>query len=199
MASILIVFSTREGQTARVVAHLSDALQGMGHQVLACSLATRFAGRPESYDAVIVAASVHAGEHGRRVAAFVKRHRRVLNSRPSAFVSVSLSAAALNEVAGKAAKTQAQRFLDSTGWRPDSIELAAGALRYSRFSRPWRWILRFAQRRFSGELAESGWPDLTTEREYTDWNELSAFARRFDQLLGRGRRGRAASGAGIDA
>ena len=194
MARILIVFSTREGQTARVVAHLSDALDGMGHQVTARSLATRFAGRPESYDAVIVAASVHSGAHGRRVAAFVKRHRRVLNSRPSAFVSVSLSAAALNEVAGKAAKTQAQRFLDSTGWRPDSIELVAGALRYSRFSRPWRWILRFAQRRFNSELAESGWPDLTVEREYTDWDKLSAFASRFDQVLGRGRRGRAASG-----
>ncbi|MEO1244233.1 MAG: flavodoxin domain-containing protein [Pseudomonadota bacterium] len=184
MAAILIVFSTREGQTKRIAERIARELGDLGHTTM-----LRKAGhgdrirKPDAFDAVIVAASVHAGKHGRDVRGFVARHLAILDKKPSAFLSVSLSAAASTIEGRTAARTQAEQFLATVRWAPDLLELTAGALRYSRFSRPWRWVLRFAQRRFAQDLARSGWPELTQDKEYTDWERLGVFVRRFDDLV----------------
>ena len=45
-----------------------------------------------TYDAFIIAASVHQEYHQETITSFVIAHRKLLDTKPAAFISVSLSA-----------------------------------------------------------------------------------------------------------
>ncbi len=177
---ILIAFATSEGQTARIAGALAHRLTELGHDTDIANLgqSTELPG-PEQFDAIIVAASVHAGKHQDSASSFVASHKGEFATKPTAFLSVSISAAANTEQGRERAKEQVNTFLDSLGWRPDDVEMLAGAMHYSRFSRPWRWILKLSQAVFRKPLRQQGWPDLTIDREFTDWAALQQFADRF--------------------
>ena len=180
MVSVLIAYATNEGQTAKVADMLAGYIGRSGARVRVFDLAAD-GPRPDpgADDAVIVAASVHAGKHQESAARFVRDHLGVLTTKRSAFLSVSLYAASSESSGRDRADEQVQGFLDATGWRPDIAQTIAGAVRYSTFSRPWQWIMRGAQRIFGKELRKDGWPDLTTDREFTDWAALRRFADTF--------------------
>src|SRR4051794_41508161 len=89
MARILIVFGTTDGHTARIASALSDALSQDGATVTVTP-PHKYAPDPNDYDAVVVAASVHAGRFQKQVFRWVQTHAARLNRMPTAFVSVSL-------------------------------------------------------------------------------------------------------------
>ena len=80
---------------------------------------------------------MHQEYHQETITNFVMAHLKLLENKPSAFISVSLSAV-LKE-------TEAQKYLDRfaamTGWRPRMTLLLGGALRYyGRRYGYWPWI-----------------------------------------------------------
>lgn len=180
MADVLIAYATNEGQTAKIADTLAEHIGSSGARVRVADLS---GGSPSlelsAADAVIVAASVHAGKHQESAARFVRDHLGQLTAKRSAFLSVSLYAASSEDGGRDRAGEQMKTFLDEVGWQPDVTETVAGAVRFSTFSRPWKWIMRGAQKLFGKELKQDGWPDLTTDREFTDWAALSRFAERF--------------------
>jgi menaquinone-dependent protoporphyrinogen oxidase len=181
MSRILIAYATGEGQTAKIANALSERLQALGHSVRLADLQHQGAWPdPAAHDAVIVAASVHAGRHQKRALRFVRQHRDVLARRTAAFLSVSMSAAATKEAGLRMADQQVQSFLDEAGWRPAQVETVAGALRYSRLSGLRRLAILVLGRLFRRGLRRLGWPDdLTRDAEFTDWAALRGFADRF--------------------
>jgi len=66
-----------------------------------------------------------------------------------------------------------QRFLDKCGWRPTTHRLIAGAVLYTRYS----WLKKWMMKRIVAKAG--GGTDTTRDYEYTDWNDLRAFAREF--------------------
>ena len=70
----------------------------------------------ETFHAFIIAASVHQQFHQETVTNFVIAHHQLLNTKPSAFISVSLSAVLEGQ------RAEAQRYVDHfisvTGWHP---------------------------------------------------------------------------------
>ena len=67
-------------------------------------------------DAVVVAGSVHRGSHQQELTDFVARRARVLRDMPSAFVSVSLTAAEDDEELRAEARRMIDEFVEDTGW-----------------------------------------------------------------------------------
>lgn len=184
MSSILIAYATSEGQTAKISDTLAKQLGTAGHAVDLADLASRDAEPDVSdYDAVIVAASVHAGKHQDSVLRFVTEHAEALRPKPTAFLSVSMFAVATEEASRQRADEQVASFLKQVDWKPDLIEKLGGALRYSQFSGLWRWIFRLSQRLFRKQLDREGWPDLTVDREFTDWDTVRRFGTQFDARL----------------
>ena len=177
---VLLVFATTEGQTARIATALAGHMETLGHDAELADLRQRES-RPDpaAFDAVVVLASVHAGKHQPVASSFVGENAARLAGKITAFLSVSLSAAADTAEGRRRADEQVSDFLDYVDWRPDFVETLGGAIRYSRFSRTWRWILRVSQSLFRKQLGEQGWPALTVDREFTDWTALQAFAERF--------------------
>ena len=184
MAEILIAFASSEGQTARICAALASQLEEAGHGVDQVDLAAG-AGVPDpaSFDAVVVAASVHAGKHQKSAVRFAAENPDALSSRPTAFVSVGLAAIATSAEGRKRAGEQVRAFLDETGWQPDLVATPGGAFRYSEFPPIRRWVFRLSQRLFRKDLERQGWPDLTVDREFTDWNDVRRFGDEFAARL----------------
>jgi menaquinone-dependent protoporphyrinogen oxidase len=175
-----IVYGTRYGQTAKIALRIEELLAAAGEIVTvtpADDLPLDFS--PRDYDGVIVGASVIAGKHQRSVRDFVRRYRPMLNEMPTAFLSVSASAASADEGGRAAARRMLDDFLRETGWRPVLVQPVGGAIAYTKYSFFVRWMLR----RIS---AKTGGPtDTSRDHELTDWSQVERFATTFARLMPR--------------
>ena len=166
MASVLIVYGTTEGQTRKIAGWMAEVVSEYGHAATMMDAAAGERVPRGRYDAVIVAASVHRLRHQPSVARFVRRNLAWLKPLPSAFFSVSLSAAGKAERQREGARRCAGAFLEETGWRPGMVRLVAGALPYTRYGFATRWIMRMIAWREGGDT------DTSRDHEYTDWEQL---------------------------
>jgi len=190
MASLLIVYGTTEGQTRRIAERMGEVAREMGHTaavVNACACRSVFHGR---YDGVMVAASVHRGRHQRSVLRFARENLHALSRLPSAFFSVSLSAAGKEARQKDDARRCADLFLREAGWSPETVRLVAGALAYTRYNLPTRLMMKWIAWREGGDT------DTSRDHEYTEWDQLrrdvqlfAARGARAGADRGRGRRG----------
>ncbi len=187
MKPILILYATREGHTHRIAEHVAGLLRAQGfavesHDVKEC----REPFALSDYAAAILAASVHMGEHESEMVAFAKRHREALERLPSAFLSVSLSEAGVEDPAASADKrAQAQEdvekmlatFFEQTGWHPARVTPVAGAMLFTKYG----LLLRFIMKRIARKAGSS--TDTSSDHVFTDWDGLGRFVHEFVPLL----------------
>jgi menaquinone-dependent protoporphyrinogen oxidase len=153
----------------------------MGHDAKTCPVETaeqRIAAA--KYDAVIIGASIHYGRHPRRLYSLIHHYRVILDGRPNAFFSVSLSAGGPG-AKPEAAERYLDKFLKQVNWRPQQTAKFAGALQFSKY----RAFKRLLMVTFVG-LA-GGETDTSRDYEYTDWSAVDEFANSFVQRLARPR------------
>jgi menaquinone-dependent protoporphyrinogen oxidase len=171
MARVACVYGSTEGQTAiiaeRIAGHFADAnhdptLVHANHLPAGFDL--------DAYDGGGGGASVHVGRHQRYVTRFVRDYVSTLNDRPSAFFSVSLTAAAGTAGERAPARDLLDEFLAETGWTPDVTATFAGALRYSEYG----LLTRFVMKRIARTYGED--TDTSRDYEYTDWDAVERFA-----------------------
>jgi menaquinone-dependent protoporphyrinogen oxidase len=175
---LLIVFGTSHGQTEKIARRMADVLTGSGDAVTLWNAdALPPDDTPRDVDGIIVGAPVLFGQHRSSVVRFVRRHIWALNATPSAFFSVSGSAASPQEPARREARRILDEFLRETGWRPLQTATIAGAMAYTKYNPVLRWIIR----RIS--VKEGGPTDTTRDHEYTDWVQVESFAREFAERL----------------
>ena len=167
--NVLVVYGTTEGQTRKIADRTATHIRECGHQaVLRDSAALASDSDFETFHAFIVAASVHQQQHQETITAFVIAHRKLLNAKPSAFISVSLSA--VLEEGDTEAQKYVDRFVSVTDWQPRMILLLGGALRFTEYDYFQEQIVKFIVLKSGGVAASSG-----HDREFTDWNALAAF------------------------
>ncbi|MFW6437114.1 MAG: flavodoxin domain-containing protein [Halococcoides sp.] len=168
MAAIAICFATVEGQTERIACRMAGQFEARGHDPTVVNVDRPPEGfDPAAFEFVIVAASVHFGDHSAAAQSFVAEHLAALQAVPSAFVSVSLAAAESDPESQATAEEYLETFLDDVGWTPDRAVSVAGSLRYPEYRLPKRLLMRF-------KLGREGKPtDTSREYEATDWAALN--------------------------
>lgn len=175
MADVLIAYGTSEGQTAKVSDYIARVARDHGYTAEAMDVKDLANGSAMGgYDAVIVGASVHMGRHEDYVRDFVRENLASLESLPSAFFSVSLTAHDEDEKARKEVESYVESFEEASGWRPGKTGIFAGALLYTRYG--------FIKRRMMKKISrDQGNPDTDTSRdyEYTDWEDVRRFTEEF--------------------
>lgn len=170
--NVLVLYSSTEGQTKKIAERVAAEIGAAGHSADTYDMGSEQ--KPPSvaaYDAVIVAASVHQGFHQESATNFVTAHKDRLNSKKSAFISVSLSAAMADGHAE--AQSYVDKFVETTGWKPDATLLLAGAVRLSSYDYFERQVMKYIITRKG--IAH----DLNVDYECTDWSELAAFVAAF--------------------
>jgi menaquinone-dependent protoporphyrinogen oxidase len=187
MKPILVLYATREGQTRRIAEYLAAAAQARGlyaHAADASQVPDGFS--LDNYSAAILSASVHRGRHEKEMLDFIKLYKTELELLPTVFLSISLSEAGAEDAAapperrGQAA-ADVQKMIDAfvaeTGWHPDKIQAVAGALRYTKYNR----LLRFVMKRIAARAGGS--TDISRDHEYTDWAALDRVMDELAQAL----------------
>ena len=170
--NILLVYGTTEGQTRKIAAFLKAELEKTKHTVTLCD-ATDNPVSPEGYDAILIGASMHIQKYQTSILNYIQNHKKQLNTLHSAFLSVSLTAAADDETSWKELKDITVAFLSDTGWKPGMVEYVAGALRFTEYD----FLKKFIMRQIA---KKAGRPtDASHDTEYTDWDKLSAFLKAF--------------------
>ena len=177
MARVLIPYGTTEGQTEEIADVVAEVLRGRGHDADCVDVAGLGAALPDRYDAVVVGASIHMGEHDRHVVEFVRENRGTLKGMPSAFSSVSLAAHGdIQEAEGYVG-----RFEEETGWRPDQVGLFGGALLYTRYG----FIKRHMMKRIAADKPGGLGLDTSRDYVYTEWDAVRRFTEHFAERLER--------------
>jgi menaquinone-dependent protoporphyrinogen oxidase len=175
MKSVLVLYSSEEGQTRKIATRVAELLAKRHIDVHLRDASKASAGaRLATFDGVLIGASVHYAKHAKPVVDFVEEHRAILRTRLTAFYSVSLSAGGPT-LDRDEARRYLNEFFDETDWRPDQSAIFAGAIRHSRYS-----LVRTVMVRLS--LMKSGVPDAG-DHEYTDWKAVEAFAEDFVKRL----------------
>lgn len=138
----LIVYGTTEGHTNHLCEFIEKVICEAGHAVESVE-AGGTALDPHPFDLVILAASLHVGSYQATLIDYARRHHEALNSKPSAFISVSLSAAGENPDDWEGLNECVVRFQHQTLWTPGKIHHAAGAIRYSHYDFFKRLAMKF--------------------------------------------------------
>jgi menaquinone-dependent protoporphyrinogen oxidase len=173
---IAIVYSSKHGHVRAIAERLAE-IAAVRH--VECSVAdVRFAGDAlADCDAAVLAGSVHFGRHARPLRRFVERKLAWLSANPSAFLSVSGSAASLEGIAK--ATQYIDDFVRGTGWTPDMTLSAAGAVTYTKYGPLTRLMMKFASRTAGREA------DTSRDIVYTNWIAVDEFMHQFIDTLER--------------
>jgi menaquinone-dependent protoporphyrinogen oxidase len=167
---VLVVYATTEGQTRKIAGRIAARIAETGHEPTTADAAeVGPAHDPARFDATILAGSLHVGRYQAALVDYARRHAAALNARPSAFVSVSLSAAGDDpeDLAGLARCVET--FRHETGWSEMGLHHAAGAFRFTQYDFMKRWAMRYIAHRRGQQV------DTHADTEYTDWQALDAF------------------------
>ncbi|MBV7388741.1 menaquinone-dependent protoporphyrinogen IX dehydrogenase [Pasteurellaceae bacterium TAE3-ERU1] len=174
--TILLIYSTRDGQTLKIANTLAEHLHSAGHQTKLMPLAEAVGCDLRRYDGVIIGASIRYGHFDRTLAKFVNRHYELLNRIPSAFFSVNLTARKADKNTPET-NVYTRKFLARIDWQPHLTAVFAGALYYPRYRTFDRVMIQLIMRLTGGET------DTRKEVEYTDWDSVRDFAQAFSEKL----------------
>lgn len=176
--NVLIPYGTTEGQTRKIAEWAAGYTRDHGHSVELYDSGDVVSHlEVNTFQAFIVAASVHQEQHQKAIKNFATAHRELLNTSPSAFISVSLSAA-LEETRSEA-QSYVDRFISITGWQPHMTLLLGGALRFAEYDYFQEQVVKFIVMK-RGLASET-----SVDREFTDWDELDGFVDKFLKMADR--------------
>jgi menaquinone-dependent protoporphyrinogen oxidase len=175
---VLVLYASTHGHTRAIA-------ERIGTQLVAHELAPNVRDVREygdvadlrKYDGVIVGASVHGGHHQNEMLTWLGRHHTRLSAMPSAFFSVSLTAADDTDEARQTVRERIDDVLDATGWTPRLTIAFAGALQFEEYNLPTRVLMRLIARRHDPHV------DVHQDTDYTDWAAVDAFAASFAAAL----------------
>lgn len=171
---VLIVYATTEGHTRDLSQFIMRTLAQDGHRTVTeeAPIDAPYPD-PSPFDVVFVAGSLHIGRYQSNLVRFVRARHDQLNAMPSAFISVSLSAAGHNPEDWAGLDDCLAAFERETSWTPKAVHQAAGAIRYSHYD--------FFKRLLLKHIAAQRGEKTVTSRDYdmTDYDALTQFCRDF--------------------
>ncbi len=177
MKPVLVLYASTHGHTAKIASRIAEALEHAGAAVDLRRIDPEADVAPTGYAAAVVGASIHAGHHQREIVDWARRHATSLGTIPSAFFSVSLSAADDTDEARATARKYVDDLVEETGWTPRRTASFAGALQYLEYDFLTRLLLKLMMRR-------GGHPtDASQDYDYTDWDAVRRFGREVAGLL----------------
>jgi len=170
MADILIIYSTTDGHTREICLRLQNIIENTGNQVTLVDVGDAAAVDLESFDKIVIGASIRYGKHSPAIYEFIKDNTQLLDRKPNAFFTV-------NVVARKAEKNTPDtnpyliKFLRQISWQPNNLAVFAGKIDYQRYGFLDRSMIRFIMWMTKGPT------DPSTNIEFTDWHQVEEFGR----------------------
>ena len=169
-----IIYSSVDGQTLKICNQVKDALHQNSQNAELFSIED-FEEDVTNYDRVIIGSSIRYGVHNKKIIDFINTHKKLLDSKRTAFFSVNL-------VARKPEKRTTDtnpyviKFFKTIDWTPTMVEVFAGKLDYKKYSFFDRTMIRLIMWMTKGPT------NTDAEIEYTDWSRVKEFGIQLSSL-----------------
>lgn len=170
MAKILFIYSSTDGHTRKICLRLQNIVETQNNQVTLIAVDNTSSIDINSFDKVIIGASIRYGKHSKKIYEFIKVNSHILDSKANAFFSV-------NVVARKPEKNTPetnpylQNFLRQISWKPKKLAVFAGKIEYQKYKFWDCLMIRLIMWMTKGPT------DLKTNIEFTNWNHVEDFGR----------------------
>jgi len=168
MSNILIIYSTTDGHTKIICERIKNFLID-GNFVELLSLDDAKKVDLLNFEKIIIGASIRYGKHSKELYKFINLNKKILDQKKNAFFSV-------NVVARKPEKNTAEtnpyinKFLKTSKWKPNKINVFAGKVDYPNYNFFDKYIIKFIM------LITKGPTDTSQSYEFTDWSKVDDFS-----------------------
>ena len=165
---ILILYSSRFGQTLKIAQALQHQWQAEGSLVTLTNLEHAADLNLSDFDKVVIGASIRYGHFAKCLDTFTAQHAQALNHIPSAFFSVSILANKAHKSTAET-HTYTRKFFEQSEWQPKQIGIFAGELAYHKYHLLDRYLMKLVMKINKGET------NTRAHIEYTDWQKVHQF------------------------
>ena len=169
MYNSLIIYSSTDGQTKTICEKIkSFSKNSESVKLISLEEASNF--NLQSYEDIIIGASIRYGKHSKNLYKFISSNKETLEKKKTAFFSV-------NVVARKPEKNTPEtnpymkKFLKISNWKPDKLGVFAGKVNYPNYGFFDKYIIRLIM------FITKGPTDTSKSFEFTDWSKVEDFAR----------------------
>jgi len=172
MKSVLVLYWSRGGHTARIARRICEGIAAAGGrgEMMDLNEATHEGVDWGRYDVVVLGAPVLYGTYHKDVFEFIGAHQASLEAKPNSFFNVSV-VARTPEKATVEGNRYMQKFLQRSPWKPKDLKVIAGKVNYP----AWRWydviMIQLIMKMTHGPT------DRSTVIDYTDWTDVAAYGR----------------------
>tara|TARA_B110001450_G_scaffold223710_1_gene220992 strand:+ start:441 stop:968 length:528 start_codon:yes stop_codon:yes gene_type:complete len=169
MSDSLIIYSSTDGQTKTICEKIKN-FSKKSESIKLISLREANSFNLQSYENIIIGASIRYGRHNKDLYKFITSNKEVLEKKGSAFFSV-------NVVARKPEKNTPetnpymQKFLKISNWKPDKLGVFAGRVDYPKYGFFDKYIILLIM------LITKGPTDTSRSFEFTDWSKVEDFTK----------------------
>ncbi len=170
MTSVVVLYKSRMGHTARVARRICESIVAAGGrcETMEITEATYEGLDWDAYDVVVMGAPVIYGTYDKSVFRFIADNQARLESKPGSFFNVSVVARNA-EKATVEGNRYMQKFLELSPWRPKDLKVIAGKVDYP----SWPWydtlMIQMIMKMTKGPT------DPTSVIDYTDWDDVRAY------------------------
>ena len=165
---ILILYSSRFGQTLKISQALKHQWQDAGAQVTLANLEQTAGTDLAQFDKIVIGASIRYGHFAKCLDAFTAAQTQQLNHIPSAFFSVSILANKAHKSSPET-HTYTRKFFEQSAWQPKLVGIFAGELAYHKYHLVDRYLMKLVMKINKGET------NTQAHIEFTDWHKVQQF------------------------
>ena len=172
MKSVLVLYMSRGGHTARIARRVCEGVAEAGGraEMMDINEAVHEGVEWGRYDVVAFGAPVLYGTYHESVFEFIRQHRAALDARPNSFFNVSV-VARTPEKATVEGNRYLQKFLQLSPWRPKDLKVIAGKVDYP----SWAWYERIMIQMIM--KFTHGPTDPRAVIDYTNWDDVRAYGK----------------------
>ena len=164
MKKIGIIYSTVDGHTKKICEKLKRIIEDKNLNVELVSIAD-FKKNISDYDTMLIGASVRYSKHNASIRKFMIDNKSDLKKINTTLFSVNL-VARKDDKNTPDTNPYLKKFLEKIGWTPDTLDVFAGILDYSKYSFLDRLMIRLIMKLTNG-------PTKTKSAiEYTNWDRV---------------------------
>lgn len=177
-ASVLLLYSSRFGQSKRIADTLEQELKPLGYACEVFNIEQDMSPSKaiNDYAAVIITASIRYGYYHKKVGLFVQNNLDALKQTLDVFIPINL-VARNPERRTIERNAYVKKFLAKTSWNPKLLNILPGALTYPAYNFFDRFMIRLIMKMTKGET------DTTKSIDYTDWDDVKAYAKIIHQEI----------------
>ena len=170
MKKTAVIYSSTDGHTVKICEKIIEIIK---HEsiISLSSIEEADSLDLESFDFILVGASIRYGNHKANLFSFIKNNLESLNKKDTAFFNVN-AVARKEDKNTPATNPYLIKFLKKVAWKPTLLEVFAGKISYPKYHFFDKHMIRFIM------WMSKGPTDPSKVYEFTDWKKVESFGKK---------------------